>query len=118
MKWHGPFDKFTEMQSKRTEVSETKKEDLVQLILYSEEFIVQPARSSLVEMAKAKQVKQTTEFSRKMSWKKALGRPSEKDKTIKNPYVFTSFKGRFEFKTKKGRDGRNEFMCNGNCQSD
>ena len=68
---------------------------------------MQPARSSLVEMAKKKQIRNNVILT-KNELKQALGLSSEKDKTMKKPYVFSNAESRFEFATRKETmDGMN-----------
>ena len=87
----GLFDLFLARETKN---------DFIELIKQSDEIIAQPSRSSLVEMAKTKQIKNYTIFT-KNELKQALGLSSEKDKTMKKPYVFSSPVERFEFATRK-----------------
>ena len=75
------------------------KNDLIELIKQSDEIIVQPARSSLVEIAKKKQIKNNVIFT-KNELEQALGLSSKKDK-MKKPYVFSNAGSRFEFATRK-----------------
>ena len=84
-------------------LSRETKDDLIELIKQSDEIILQPARSSLVEMAKKKQIKNNVIFT-KNELEQALGLSSAKDKTMKKPYVFSNAESRFEFAT------RNEAM--------
>ena len=72
------------------------KNDLFELIKQSDE----PARSSLVEIAKNKQIKNNVIFT-KNELEQALGLSSKKDKTMKKPYVFSNAGSRFEFATRK-----------------
>ena len=62
------------------------KNDFIELIKQSDEIIVQPARSSLVEMAKKKQIKNNVIFT-KNELKQALGLPSKRDKMMKKPLL-------------------------------
>ena len=71
------------------------KNDLIELIKQSDE----PARSSLVEIAKKKQIKNNVIFT-KNELEQALGLSSKKDKMTK-PYVFSNAGSRFEFATRK-----------------
>ena len=87
----GLFDLFLARETKN---------DFIELIKQSDEIIVQPARSSLVEMAKTKNIKNNVILT-KNELKQALGLPSKQDKTMKKPYVFLSPVQRFEFATRK-----------------
>ena len=80
-------------------LSRETKDDLIELIKQSDEIILQPARSSLVEMAKKKQIKNNVIFT-KNELEQALGLSSKKDK-MKKPYVFSNAESRFEFATRK-----------------
>ena len=75
------------------------KNDLIELIKQSDEIIVQPACSSLVEIAKKKQIRNNVIFT-KNELEQALGLSSKKDKK-KKPYVFSNAGSRFEFATRK-----------------
>ena len=73
----GIFDLFLARETKN---------DFIELIKQSDEIILQPARSSLVEMAKKKQIKNNVIFT-KNELEQALGLSSKKDK-MKKPYMF------------------------------
>ena len=69
---------------------------------------MQPARSSLAEMAKKKQIKNNVIFT-KNELEQALGLSSKKDEMkslrdgakLQKPYVFSNAGSRFEFATRK-----------------
>ena len=87
----GLFDLFLARETKN---------DFIELIKQSDEIIAQPARSSLIEMAKKKQIKNNVIFT-KNELEQALGLSSAKNKTMKKPYVFSNAGSRFEFATRK-----------------
>ena len=88
----GLFDLFLARETKN---------DLIELIKQSDEIIAQPARSSLVEMAKKKQIKNNVIFT-KNELEQALGLSSKKKQSaIKKPFVFSNGGSRFEFATRK-----------------
>ena len=60
------------------------KNDFIEVIEQSDKIIVQPARSSIVEMAKKKHIRNNVILT-KNELKQALGLSSEKDKTTKKP---------------------------------
>ena len=68
---------------------ETKR-DFIELIKQSNEIILQPARSSLVEMAKTKMIKNNVILT-KNELKQALGLPSKQDKKMKKPCFLKPF---------------------------
>ena len=86
----GIFDLFLARETKN---------DFIELIKQSDKIILQPAPSSLVEMAKKKQIKNNVIFT-KNELEQALGLSSKKDK-MKKPYVFSNAGSRFEFATRK-----------------
>ena len=86
----GIFDLFLARETKN---------DFIELIKQSDEIILQPARSSLVEMAKKEQIKNNVIFT-KNELEQALGLSSKKYK-MKKPYVFSNAGSRFEFATRK-----------------
>ena len=95
----GIFDLFLARETKN---------DFIELIKQSDEIILQPARSSLVEMAKKKHIKNNVIFT-KNELEQALGLSSKKDKMkslrdgakLQKPYVFSNAGSRFEFATRK-----------------
>ena len=79
---HGLFDILTKIQIRRLEANEANEVsvrsgasernetmiwDFIELIIQSDEILVEAARSSLVKMAKMKRIKETTHFLQKMS---------------------------------------------------
>ena len=83
------------------------KEDLIELIRQSEEWQVEPTHSTLLEMARRKEIRNHTILT-KYELKKALGLASE-DKPRSRSYIFSnSPEESFEFTTyKDAMDGMN-----------
>ena len=84
------------------------KEDLIELILQSEDCQVEPTHSTLIEMARRKKIKNHTILT-KYELKKALGLTTE-NKPRSRSYIFSnsSEEARFEFATRKdAMDGMN-----------
>ena len=83
------------------------KEDLIELILQSEDCQVEPTHSALLEMARRKKIKNHTIFT-KYELKKALGLAAEIKPKSKS-YIFSkSPEESFEFATRKdAMDGLN-----------
>ena len=83
------------------------KEDLIELILQSEEWQVEPTHSALLEMARRKKIKNHTILT-KYELKKALG-ISPENKPRSKTYIFSNLSGAyFEFATRKDTmDGMN-----------
>ena len=85
----------------------TSKEDLIELILQSEDCQVEPIHSMLIEMARSKKIKKHTILT-KYELKKALGLTTEIKPRSKS-YIFSkSPEESFEFATRKdAMDGMN-----------
>ena len=83
------------------------KEDLIELILQSEDCQVEPIHSTLIEMARRKKIKNHTILT-KYELKKALGLTTE-NKPRSRRYIFSnSPEESFEFATRKdAMDGMN-----------
>ena len=84
------------------------KEDLIELILQSEDCQVEPIHSTLIEMARRKKIKNHTILT-KYELKKALGLTTE-NKPRSRSYIFSNSpeEARFEFATRKdAMDGMN-----------
>ena len=84
------------------------KEDLIELILQSEEWQVEPTHSTLIEMASRKKIKNHTILT-KYELKKALGLATE-NKPRSKTYIFSNSpeEAHFEFATRKdAMDGMN-----------
>ena len=83
------------------------KEDLIELILQSEDCQVEPTHSTLIEMAQRKKIKNHTILT-KYELKKALGLTTE-NKPRSRSYIFSNSPGvHFEFATRKdAMDGMN-----------
>ena len=82
------------------------KEDLIELILQSEDCQVEPIHSTLIEMARRKKIKNHTILT-KYELKKALGLTTE-NKPRSRSYIFSkSPEESFEFATRNAMDGMN-----------
>ena len=83
------------------------KEDLIELILQSEDCQVEPIHSTLIEMARRKKIKNHTILT-KYELKKALGLTTENKPRLRR-YIFSnSPEESFEFATRKdAMDGMN-----------
>ena len=88
--------------------ADASKEDLIELILQSEDCQVEPTHSTLIEMARRKKIKNHTILT-KYELKKALGLTTE-NKPRSKTYIFSNSleEARFEFATRKdAMDGMN-----------
>ena len=88
-------------------IAYASKEDLIELILQSEDCQVEPIHSTLIEMARRKKIKKHTILT-KYELKKALGLTTE-NKPRSKSYIFSkSPEESFEFATRKdAMDGMN-----------